>query len=126
MQVLKSIVNDSIRQARKYVDDNIFSFADALNLFLPYLMFFIGNSGVTYFGFELLIPFFVLILIHFMRQYANRIGTGITIPVPTERFTECQGDGEVNVPYARLQEMILYMADLEDWLKRNGLVENKQ
>ena len=126
MPILKSIIQDSILQAKNYLDDHIFSFADALSLFLPFLMFFIGSYGVTWLGCELLIPVFAFVLIHLMRQYANKIGKGIAIPLPMERFTECQGDGEVNVQYARLQEMILYMADLEDWLKRNGFTENKQ
>jgi len=128
MTILKSIIHDSIRQVKKYVEDNLFGFADALNMFLPFLMFFIGKdlSGTNdIFGLELLIPVGIFGLIYLMRQYANRIGKGITIPTPMKRFTECHGDGEVTVHYTRLQEMILYMSDLEDWLKRNGLTENE-
>ena len=128
MQILKCIIHDSILQTKKYVEENLFGFAEAINIFLPYAMFFIGqcvaNCTIDFWGCELLIPVFVFFVIHCMRQYANKIGKGITIPIPTNRFTECQEDGEVTVHYSRLQEMILYMADLEDWLKRNGLGEN--
>ena len=30
--------------------------------------------------------------------------------------------GEVSIPNNRIQELILYLADLEDWLERKGLL----
>lgn len=42
------------------------------------------------------------------------------MPVPRRRFTEEHGDGRVDVDYDRLQEMVLYVADVEDWLDAHG------
>ena len=53
-----------------------------------------------------------------MRYTANRAGHGREVPRPHERYTERRGD-EVTMDGYRLQEMLLYMADLEDWLEMN-------
>lgn len=41
-------------------------------------------------------------------------------PVPTKRFTTESRDGEVTVENSRLQEMIIYVCDVEDWLESSG------
>ncbi len=69
------------------------------------------------------LPILVSIFAAYCRWYANRVGKGITVPVPAKRFTEVdQEDGMVTIEHSRLQELLLYMADLEDWLERMGLL----
>lgn len=41
-------------------------------------------------------------------------------PVPHKRFTSESRDGEVTVENSRLQEMIIYVCDVEDWLESSG------
>ena len=41
-------------------------------------------------------------------------------PVPAKRFTTESGDGEVSIEKNRLQEMILYVSEVEDWLESSG------
>lgn len=41
-------------------------------------------------------------------------------PVPSKRFTTEYRDGEVTVENSRLQEMIIYVCDVEDWLESSG------
>ena len=41
-------------------------------------------------------------------------------PVPPKRFTSESRDGEVTVENSRLQEMIIYVCDVEDWLESSG------
>ena len=41
-------------------------------------------------------------------------------PVPVKRFTSESGDGEVSIEKNRLQEMILYVSEVEDWLEYSG------
>lgn len=43
-----------------------------------------------------------------------------SVPVPSKRFTEVDEDGMVSVEQCRLQEMIVYVADVEDYLERFG------
>lgn len=41
-------------------------------------------------------------------------------PIPAKRFTTESRDGEVTVENGRLQEMIIYVCDVEDWLESSG------
>lgn len=51
-------------------------------------------------------------------KYSEVENTGF--PVPTKRFTTEFRDGEVTVENSRLQEMIIYVCDVEDWLESSG------
>lgn len=109
------------------VKSNLRNLAWLLNLLTPFIMYFIGqyvvlNRGYFGAGGEIFIPILILFVIYFLRSMANKYRKGTTIPVPEERFTEVDDDGEVSVRNDRLQELILYLADLEDWLERKGLL----
>lgn len=39
------------------------------------------------------------------------------IPVPENRFTTEEENGEVTIEVERIQELILYMDDLENWIE---------
>lgn len=109
------------------VKSNLRNLAWLLNLLTPFIMYFIGqcvvlNRGYFGVGGEIFIPILILFVIYFLRSMANKYRKGTTIPVPEERFTEVDDDGEVSIRNDRLQELILYLADLEDWLERKGLL----
>lgn len=91
-----------------------------LNIALPYAMYFIGQNAR--FKYELLIPVGVLFIVYFLKQLGNKYGKGNTIPIPDKRFTSIDDEGEVSMAYDRTQELLLYMADLEDYLERKGLM----
>ncbi len=127
IKIMNSIVNDMINSIRYFVKSNIRNFASLLNLILPFVMYAIGQEVFKErekfaVGGEIFIPIAVFVLIYFIKAYANKVGKGTTIPVPEKRFTEVDDDGEVSIENNRLQELILYVADLEDWLKRKGLL----
>jgi len=127
LKVIIDVTLDAIANVLIFIENNLKNFANILNMVLPYLMYFVGQAAFKsrgYFavGGEIFIPLVFGIIIYYIRSFANKIGKGITIPVPDERFTEVDEDGEVNVRNSRLQEMILYLADLEDWLERKGLL----
>ena len=127
MNILIDITLDVIRNILYFVKQNLINFANILDFTIPFLMFFIGQNvalreGKILISPEIIIPLFAFILIFYLKSIADKIGKGITIPIPNKRFTEVDDDGEVSVENARLQEMLLYMADLEDWLNRKGLL----
>lgn len=62
------------------------------------------------------------ILALFLKGYSDRIGKGDVVPMPMKRFTSKEEDGLVTVRQDRVQEMILYLADVEDWLERKGMM----
>lgn len=93
----------------------------------PFVMLLVGeyayaDRGYWAVGGEVILPFIFVIAGFALKSYARVSGTDHSdIPVPYRRFTNVDYDsGQVDVDYGRVQEMILYMADLEDWFDRNG------
>lgn len=90
-------------------------------------MWYIGiktyiSRGYFAIGGELFIPIVVFLISWFLKSFADKIGKGEAPPVPSERFTTEDGDGEVSCEYSRLQEMLLFVNDYEKWLERKGLL----
>lgn len=111
------------------IASNLRNVAFILRTALPYLMWYVGISlyverGKFVVGGEIFIPLLVFVFTYYIRQYANRIGKGEKIPIPDKRFTELgEEEGEYTVETKRIEEMILYMSNLEDWLQRKGLLK---
>lgn len=127
IRITLEIILDIVRAVAYFITHNLRNFAWLLNLILPYVMYFIGqrvcaDRGQVTVGSELFIPIVVCVIIYYLRSYANKIGKGHTIPVPDKRFTQVDDYGEVSIENKRVQELILYLADLEDWLERKGLL----
>lgn len=99
---------------------NLRNAANALLIVLPYGMLWLG-SHVQPDPVYLLIPAGVLVLAYYLKEVANQYGCGDRFPVPERRFTKVDPDGEVSIERDRLQEMILYVGEVEDWLKLKGL-----
>lgn len=122
MKMLKAfieIILDTIYGIGYFIKKNLRSFANILNLGCPYLMYLYGfNSNEV--GYEVFIPVIVMFVVYFLRSLANKLGTGDMVPIPVKRFTKEEEDGEITVENSRIQELILYLADLEDYLERKG------
>jgi hypothetical protein len=93
----------------------------------PFLMLYIGeyvycDRGYWAIGGEVMLPVVLLIIGFALKAYARVSGNDhYDLPVPRHRFTHVDyNSGQVDIENKRLQEMILYMADLEDWFERNG------
>ena len=128
MRAFINFVKDTLREMIFVFDSLTKYIANILLLLSPYLMLWIG---VTYKGdsfidfcqhnwFFLIVPIAIHILACFLKYYANVIGTGDICPVPVKRFTESDDKGMVSVDNSRVQEMLLYVADVEDYLERKG------
>lgn len=127
LRITLAIVLDVVQAIYYFITNNLRNFARILNFILPYIMYIIGQNvcaerGKIAFGGELFIPILFCVITYYIHSYANKIGKGTTIPVPEKRFTEVDDDGEVSIRNSRIQELILYLADLEDWLERKGLL----
>lgn len=129
MKILKMLVEitiDAFRSIMIFFEDNLMKFVNILNVLFPYAMLFygqyIGDTRGISVGWEILIPLVFAIIVYYLKSVANKIGKGITIPLPSKRFTEVDDDGEVSIENKRIQELLLYMADLEDWLEKKGLL----
>lgn len=127
LRILVEITYDAFCSFAYFVKNNLVNFANILNLIIPYVMYFIGqyvaaDRNEIAVGGELFVPLVFIVLIYYLRSTANKIGKGTTIPLPDKRFTQVDEDGEVSIEHKRIQELILYMADLEDWMERKGML----
>lgn len=125
--IILEVTADTLNNFVYFVKNNLTNFANILNLIIPYVMYFVGQyvvlsrDSITI-GWEICTPIAFVVVIYYLRSAANKIGKGITIPIPDKRFTQVDDDGEVSVEHKRVQELLLYTADLEDWLERKGLL----
>ena len=92
--------------------------------FIPYVIiassYFAGCSAVV-----LMNMFWLTVLVQVACFLTSKYLKYIEVedngfPVPTKRFTTESRDGEVTVENSRLQEMIIYVCDVEDWLESSG------
>jgi len=121
LSIFLEVTYDAFRNIGNFITNNMLNFANILNLLLPFAMYFVGKQEMSI-DIWILFPIIPMILVYYAKNIANKIGKGITVPIPEKRFTEIGDEGEVSVENERLQEMLLYMADLEDWLQRKGLL----
>ena len=124
--IIETIV-EVFRNVGDFLKNHLVTFANIITVIIPYIMYVVGqyvaNEGKGFsIGWELIIPLMALLTVYILKSIANKIGKGITIPVPNKRFTEVDEDGEVSMEVNRTQELLLYIADLEDWLERKGLL----
>lgn len=94
-------------------------------LALPYVMMVLGGSealrrGNISIGGEIVIPLIIVPLAWFLISLNSKLGNGYEIPLPEKRFTEIDDD-EVRVDLSRQPEMLLWVAEIEDWAERMGL-----
>ncbi len=125
--IICEITLDIFRATAYFIKNNLRTFASLLDLVLPYIMYFIGQYvcetiGYLEVGAEVFIPLGFVVVVYYLRSSANKLGKGITIPIPYKRFSNVDDDGEVTIENKRMPELILYIADLEDWLERKGLL----
>ena len=125
--VLKEIISDALHAVSYFLVSNMRGFANVLSISCPYMMYFLGqhiqsgNTSFIYSG-ELIIPLVIVFITYFLHSAANKTGKGNTCPVPAKRFTDVSEDGEVSIDHSRIQELLLYVADLEDWMERKNIL----
>ena len=126
-EILKSVMVEMFSTFKYVLSTSIFPLAKILVFILPYLMLLVGvtiykDLGLGMKVFFLILPILISLLSYFFKSFANKIGKGEAPPVPYKRFTSDDGDGEVSVENSRLQELLLFVFDYEEWLERKGLL----
>ncbi len=126
-KIVRAVIGDMLSICEYVLSTSIYPISKLLIIALPYVMYFVGIEmykvrGYFAIGGEVFIPIAVFVVSWFLKSFADKIGKGETPPVPNERFTTEDGDGEVSCEYSRLQEMLLFVNDYEKWLERKGLL----
>lgn len=120
---LMNAIKELMRMLLSFIKNNIRAFSNILYAILPYGMYVLGMyEGKKAIITAIAVPIIMFIIIFLLRNVANQLGTGSNIPVPPQRFTSVDEDGEVTIETNRLQELILYTGELEDYLERKGLL----
>lgn len=127
MQLLKTIIVETISAVISWLHNNLRNIANILGVICPYatgyaVLSAYQSRGHFAVGGEWFVPLMFWLVTYMLRAIANKTGKGTSIPRPRKRFTEVTEDGEVSVPMDRSEEMILYLCDLEDWMERKGLM----
>ena len=124
----KSFLQFTFDGARDWMTDGLPKVASKLPMlvvyFLPYVIiasaWFVSCSAVVLmnmFWLTVLAQGICFITSKYLK-YSEVEDTGF--PIPMKRFTSESGDGEVSIEKNRLQEMILYVSEVEDWLESSG------
>lgn len=127
LRITQEIIKDTIFKIVNATKNNLMNIFWLATIVLPYVMYYIGQYVYQdrerfAIGGEIFIPVIIYIIAYYIKAYANKIGKGNDIPVPKNRFTNESEDGQVDVEYERVQELILYLNDLENYLERKGLM----
>ena len=121
------MVNDFSWSVRKTADSFKRNFGKAVLAVTPFVAIILGElaymqRGKFEVGGEWLVVLLLVVTGFIAMWYSKVSGYDYSgLPVPYKRFTTVDEEsGQVDVDYDRVQELILYTADLEDWLKRTG------
>lgn len=120
VSVVVGIVKDTIKAFGFWIHNHTNQIAEAINMLYPYLVAYLV-AGKTRLNVGWFLPPLFWFIIYILKTYAKRTGKGLSIPKPVKRFTEVSEDGEITIPVDRVEELILYMCDLEDWFEKEKI-----
>lgn len=126
-KLFAEILKEGVLSFLRFIEKNLINIAKLILLALPYYMWHLGvQRREPVFGGEMFVPLIGVFCVWFMTKLANKLGKGTTMPIQRKRFTEVnQQTGEVFIENDRLQELILHMADHEDWQERHGYLKTE-
>lgn len=123
MKIFKEICSvfvEWIGEMLWYVDHSMYGFVSILEWFVP--LFSIAMYKYIGIYEAIILSIVLMVVIRFIKRLANKRNVGDSVPVPGKRFTTEDDDGEVTIENSRLQELILYINDIENWLERKGML----
>ena len=101
-----------------FLSINVKYMIELLSLSIPYIycyLFSIYNNKYLY-----LFPISCMILIKIIKDCLNRSSLGFDIPKPRERMTKMTDDNVVYTDVS-MEELLLYVYDVEEYIKSIGL-----
>lgn len=125
------LITETILITLEMIMHNLKLITRLLYFFLPFIMLKIGQytysiRGEFTIGGEVFIPFMFMFLIHALRQlHKEYFEIEKDLPIPEERFTIITGD-KIEVENRRLDDLLIYMQELEDYLEEEGLTNKTQ
>lgn len=104
---------------------NLYNFVTLLQFACPYIMMYVTYNlyckrGVFVIGSEIMLPIIIFFISSVTKTVLNKRGKGNEIPVPEKRFTTDKYDIVEVEDASRLEELILYVYEVEEYLRRTG------
>lgn len=121
INILGTIGYEMIVDFFRMIKNGVPKISAAIKIALPFMMYYYGRYESKNWH-CLLLPLIAWFVCAVFDRFAEKTGNGKNIPVPTKRFTEEGSDGEVSIEQDRLQEMILYVNDVENYLERHHIM----
>lgn len=125
LKAFRSSISELYYQFKYFISINIKYLVKLIDISIPYIYAYISillykdrNSFII--GYEVLIPIIAYIILSVLNSFLNKINRGNDIPIPRERFTTLNDNGNVSVDNSSINDIILYLYDLEEYLKSKG------
>lgn len=125
LKAFRSSISELYHQFKYFISINIKYLIKLIDISIPYIYAYISillyrdrNSLII--GYEVLIPIVAYIILSVLNNFLNKINKGYDIPLPRERFTTLNDNGNVSVDNSSINDIILYLYDLEEYLKSKG------
>lgn len=123
--IIGEVVSDFLCGVIFFLESNLYNFGMLIDISTPYIMWYIGialfqERGYFGVGGELFIPIALMFIATTFKKAANRRGKGYRVPVARKRFTVEDEYGEISIAEDDIQEIILYLNDVENYIEKRG------
>ena len=125
LKAFKSSILELYHQFKYFISINLKYLVKLIEISIPYIYAYISillykERNNLIIGYEVLIPIIAYIILSVLNNFLNKINKGYDIPLPRERFTTLNDNGNVSVDNSSINDIILYLYDLEEYLKSKG------
>ena len=128
LKAFTSSILELYHQFKYFISINLKYLIKLIDISIPYIYAYISillyrQRNNLIIGYEVLIPIIAYIILSILNNFLNKINRGNDIPVHRERFTTLNDNGNVSVDNSSVNDIILYLYDLEEYLKSKGYTE---
>lgn len=125
LKAFRSSISELYHQFKYFISINIKYLIKLIDISIPYIYAYISillyrERNNLIIGYEVLIPIIAYIILSVLNNFLNKINKGYDIPLPRERFTTLNDNGNISVDNSSINDIILYLYDLEEYLKSKG------
>ena len=125
LKAFRSSISELYYQFKYFISINIKYLIKLIDISIPYIYAYISillyrERNNLIIGYEVLFTIIAYIILSVLNNFLNKINRGYDIPLPRERFTTLNDNGNVSIDNSSINDVILYLYDLEEYLKSNG------
>ncbi len=123
LRLVLQITSELLYDMYYWLKLNLGNIARIVTMLFPFLTYWLGYKDKTYnlpmFDIQAILGIVsIYTIVYYLYKAHNKVNKGTTMPIPKKRFTEKSEYGEVSIENDRIEELILYLGELEDWMER--------